>query len=75
MHVGFDHVHLMLLFKLAGRCSIAECIQYDESLPTRVHLVPRPGSGATAKARVLTECAPALISTPCLAIQPVTAAM
>lgn len=39
-----------LLFEyVPGRCSIAECIQYDDSLPTRVHLVPRPGSGATAK--------------------------
>ena len=28
----------------AGRCSIAECIQYDGNLPCRVHLVPRPGS-------------------------------
>lgn len=27
-----------------GRCSIAECIQYDGNLPCRVHLVPRPGS-------------------------------
>lgn len=29
---------------LAGRCSIAECIQYDDNLPCRVHLVPRPDS-------------------------------
>ena len=30
----------------AGKCSIAECIVYDGNLPTRVHLVPRSGSGA-----------------------------
>lgn len=32
-----------------GKCSIAECIVYDERLPTKVQLVPRPGSSAPAK--------------------------
>ncbi len=32
-----------------GKCSIAECIVYDERLRTKVHLVPRPGSSAPAK--------------------------
>jgi len=35
-----------LLFEyVPGKCGIAECIIYDESLPTRVHLIPRPASG------------------------------
>jgi all-trans-8'-apo-beta-carotenal 15,15'-oxygenase len=29
-----------------SRCSIVECLVYDETKPTRVHIVPRPGSAA-----------------------------
>lgn len=31
-----------------GKCAIAECVQYDESLPAKALLVPRPGASATS---------------------------
>ncbi len=36
-----------------SRCSIVECLVYDETKPTKVHIVPRPGSAAGEAMRVL----------------------
>lgn len=32
-----------------SRCSIVECLVYDESQPTKVHIVPRPGGAAAGE--------------------------
>jgi len=32
-----------------GKCSLAECISFDRSKSTKVHLIPRPGKAAATK--------------------------
>jgi all-trans-8'-apo-beta-carotenal 15,15'-oxygenase len=36
---------------ITSRCSIAECLVYDPSTPTKIHLVPRPKAAAGRKGR------------------------
>ena len=40
------------------QCSIAECIAYDVSLPTKVHLIPRPGRPGGMREQKVFETAP-----------------
>lgn len=39
-----------LLFKYSlGKACLAECLEYNENKPTRIHLIPRPGKSAANK--------------------------
>lgn len=37
---------------ITSRCSIAECLVYDGSKPSKVYLIPRPGGAAGEGDRV-----------------------
>ena len=43
--VNFDAAKFVTQY-FTSRCSIAECLVYDPSKPTKVHLVPRPRGAA-----------------------------
>ena len=42
----------------AVQCSIAECILYDEQLPAKVHLIPRPGRSSRPRQQRVYETSP-----------------
>ncbi|KAF6256619.1 carotenoid oxygenase [Scenedesmus sp. NREL 46B-D3] len=58
--VNFDAPKFVSQY-LTSRCSIAECLVYDPSKPTKVHLVPRPNGAAAGTAAYIMD-APAMFT-------------